>query len=292
MMSIEALTDQLWLLPATALLGLCVGSFLNVVIHRLPLMLQRQWRAQCREVLALPPAAEDVDEVSPALNLAHPRSHCPVCRQTLGVADLLPLLGFLRRRGRCRHCGAAISWRYPLVEAGTALLSVVVVAEYGATLPSLVLLVFVWFLVALALIDTEHLLLPDDLTLPLLWLGLLANSMAWVVPLHAALYGAVAGYLLLWVVSRAFRRLTGKEGIGEGDLKLLAALGAWLGWQALPLIIVLASLLGSLTGLVLIVFHQRDRHAAIPFGPFLAVAGCTALLGGERLQLALFGLLH
>jgi leader peptidase (prepilin peptidase)/N-methyltransferase len=279
MMSIEAFTNELWLLPATALLGLCIGSFLNVVIHRLPLMLQRQWRAQCREVLAAPPAAEDVEEAPPVLTLAHPRSHCPVCRQTLGVADLIPLLGFLRRRGRCRHCGAAISWRYPLVEAGTAL-------------PSLALLVFVGFLLALALIDAEHLLLPDDLTLPLLWLGLLANSLAWVVPLHAALYGAVAGYLLLWVVSRVFRRLTGKDGIGEGDLKLLAALGAWLGWQALPLIIVLASLLGSLTGLVLIVFHQRDRHAAIPFGPFLAVAGCTALLGGERLQLALFGFLH
>ncbi len=292
MMSIEAFTDESWLLPATALLGLCIGSFLNVVIHRLPLMLQQQWRAQCRQVLAVPPAAEDIEEAMPALNLAQPRSHCPVCRQTLGVADLIPLLGFLRRRGRCRHCGAAISWRYPLVEAGTALLSVVVVAAYGATLPSLALLVFVWFLMALALIDAEHLLLPDDLTLPLLWLGLLANSLAWLVPLHAALYGAVAGYLLLWVVSRVFRRLTGKDGIGEGDLKLLAALGAWLGWQALPLIIVLASLLGSLTGLVLIFFHQRDRHAAIPFGPFLAVAGCAALLGGEQLQLALFRFLQ
>lgn len=292
MMSIEAFTDESWLLPATALLGLCIGSFLNVVIHRLPLMLQQQWRAQCRQVLAVPPAAEDIEEAMPALNLAQPRSHCPVCRQTLGVADLIPLLGFLRRRGRCRHCGAAISWRYPLVEAGTALLSVVVVAAYGATLPSLALLVFVWFLMALSLIDAEHLLLPDDLTLPLLWLGLLANSLAWLVPLHAALYGAVAGYLLLWVVSRVFRRLTGKDGIGEGDLKLLAALGAWLGWQALPLIIVLASLLGSLTGIVLIFFHQRDRHAAIPFGPFLAVAGCAALLGGEQLQLALFRFLQ
>jgi len=269
--------------------GLMVGSFLNVVAHRLPLMLQRDWRQQCLAFLALDEQRTDLPDPIPGhsrYNLLTPGSHCPRCNATIKPWQNVPVLSYLLLRGRCASCGEPIAVRYPLVEALSGLLSLIVVWQYGATLDTLALLVFTWFLLALTLIDIDHQLLPDNLTLPLLWLGLLLS--AWGIGTGIdpgdALLGAAAGYLTLWGVYWLFRLLTGKEGLGYGDFKLLAAVGAWLGWQQLLPVIVLSSLVGAVVGTLQLSLSGKDRSQPIPFGPYLASAGFLTLLFGEPMM--------
>ncbi len=289
---------QLWLhdhpallLTGTTLLGLVVGSFLNVVIHRLPVMLERGWRRQCQELLG-----NDSSEASdPPFNIVRPRSRCPHCAQPIHPLHNIPVVSFIWLKGRCAACGRPISWRYPLIELLSGGLSLAVVGYFGATPTALAALGFTWALLALAAIDLDHQILPDIITLPLLWAGLLLNLYPHPLfaPLGSAVVGAAAGYVSLWLVFHAFRLLTGKEGMGYGDFKLFAALGAWLGWQNLPLIILLASFVGAVVGIASIVALGRDRRLPIPFGPFLCAAGWIAMLWGHDitrlyLQLARF----
>ncbi|MDQ5908869.1 MAG: leader peptidase (prepilin peptidase) / N-methyltransferase [Pseudomonadota bacterium] len=262
------------------LVGLIVGSFLNVVIHRLPLMMEREWRAQCAELLGQP--APDADQ--PVLNLSKPRSRCPHCAHLISAMENIPLLSYALQRGRCAHCQAPISVQYPLVEAMSGLLAGIVAWQFGFGWPAAAALIFTWTLLAASVIDLRHQLLPDDLTLLLLWLGLSVALFGLFADLPSAVIGAMAGYLALWLVYQGFRLLTGKEGMGFGDFKLLAALGAWTGWQYLVTIVILSSLVGALAGVALIVFRQRDRQVPMPFGPFLAAAGWIALLWGEPIQ--------
>jgi leader peptidase (prepilin peptidase)/N-methyltransferase len=281
------------------LLGLLVGSFLNVVAYRVPLMMQRAWRAHCAELQSeqstQPPHAADGER----FDLWWPPSACPGCGTAIAAKYNVPVLGFLALRGRCAACGARISARYPVVELCAALLGLVVAIRFGASWQTVAALGFTWTLLALALIDLDHKLLPDSMTLPLLWAGLLVNlpfrsdGGGLFAPLTAAVIGAVAGYLALWSVYKLFKLLTGKEGMGYGDFKLLAALGAWLGWPLLPLVILLSAVVGSLVGIAMILLGGRSSQTAIPFGPYLAAAGYGALLWGEDLvslyQAAFFG---
>ncbi|HMR02556.1 MAG TPA: A24 family peptidase [Candidatus Competibacter phosphatis] len=263
----------------TTLFGLMIGSFLNVVIYRLPLMMQREWRAQCAELLD-----QAIPDDTPRLSLWGPRSQCPHCHHLIGATENIPLLSYIRQRGRCAHCGVAIGAQYPLVEAASGLLAGVVAWKFGFGWPVLAVLLFTWTLLAAGIIDLHHQLLPDDLTLPLLWLGLLAALFGLGTDLRSAVIGAMAGYLSLWLVYQGFRLLTGKEGMGHGDFKLLAALGAWTGWQYLVTIVLLSSLVGAICGLALILLRGRARGAPLPFGPFLAAAGWIALLWGETIN--------
>ena len=263
----------------TTLFGLMIGSFLNVVIYRLPLMMQREWRAQCAELLD-----QAIPDDTPRLSLWGPRSQCPHCHHLIGATENIPLLSYIRQRGRCAHCGVAIGAQYPLVEAASGLLAGVVAWKFGFGWPVLAVLLFTWTLLAASIIDLHHQLLPDDLTLPLLWLGLLAALFGLGTDLRSAVIGAMAGYLSLWLVYQGFRLLTGKEGMGHGDFKLLAALGAWTGWQYLVTIVLLSSLVGAICGVALIMLRGRARGAPLPFGPFLAAAGWIALLWGETIN--------
>ena len=282
---VELLQHTPTLVTLTTLLGLFVGSFLNVVIHRLPRMMEREWLAQAAELRGEPaPAAEQ-------LNLAMPRSRCPHCGHRIGLLENIPLASFVLLRGRCRHCGAGISLRYPVIEALTAVLSAFASWHFGPGLALGGALLLLWALIALAFIDIDTQLLPDDITLPLLWLGLAFNLGHTFTALETAVAGAIAGYLALWSVYWLFKLATGKEGMGYGDFKLFAALGAWLGWQMLPLILLLSSLVGALVGLSLIVFAQRGRNVPIPFGPYLAAAGAIALFWGETLTARYLALL-
>ena len=267
------------LLVTVAVVGLCVGSFLNVVIHRLPKMMERGWRAECAELSGA--SAPD----QPVYNLLVPRSQCPSCGHPIGALQNIPLVSYLVLRGRCAACNAPISARYPTVELLTAALTVAAVVKFGATPAGLAACVLLWMLTALTFIDIDTQLLPDNLTLPLLWAGLLANLLGAVpeVSLRDAAIGAIAGYLTLWVVYWLFKLIRGKEGMGYGDFKLLAALGAWLGWKALPLIILLASAVGAIVGIGLVVFKGRDHQIPLAFGPYLAVAGAIALFFGRLL---------
>ncbi len=265
-------------LTIALVLGLLIGSFLNVVIYRLPLMMMREWKASFAEAEALV-----LPELPERFNLATPRSRCPHCQAPITALQNVPVLSFLLLKGRCSNCKTPISPRYPIVEAVTGLLSLLVVWHFGVGWVGLLGLVFVWTLVALTMIDVDHQLLPDNLTLPLLWLGLVANSFNLFVPLSQAVWGAVVGYLSLWSVYWAFKLLTGKEGMGFGDFKLLAALGAWMGWQAVPLIIVLSSLVGAVIGGAAMILAGRGRDFRIPFGPYLAGAGFIAFIWGEPL---------
>jgi leader peptidase (prepilin peptidase)/N-methyltransferase len=302
MSAIELLAASPALLIGVCLvLGLLVGSFLNVVIYRLPVMLEREWREQCAELSpsAPPPAAEGalatVGTEPPVdrperFNLIVPRSACPRCRAPITAWQNIPLLSFLLLRGRCASCGAPISARYPLVEALTGALSALIAWKFGFAWPVLAALLLTWFLIALTFIDIDHQLLPDSLTLPLLWLGLFlslwssqAGGAAVPVDTRSSLIGAMAGYASLWSVYHLFRLLTGKDGMGYGDFKLFAALGAWLGWQMLLPTILLAALTGAMVGLGLIVLRRHDRAAPIPFGPFLAGAGWLMLMFGRPL---------
>ncbi|MFZ2209594.1 MAG: A24 family peptidase [Porticoccaceae bacterium] len=280
------------LLLAALLFGLLVGSFLNVVIYRLPVQLQRAWRHEALawrdELTAAPePAAPDSLAPPPAtetFNLVVPRSRCPACATPISARDNIPVLSWLLLRGRCRHCAAPIALRYPLLELGTGLLTVAVVAQFGPTFQGLMALLFTWALVALAGIDLDHQLLPDVITLPLLWLGLLVNVGGVFADLPSAVVGAAAGYLVLWSVYWLFRLATGREGMGYGDFKLLAALCAWLGWQQLPLILLIASLTGALYGTTALLLKRQARQTPFAFGPFLALAGWLALMWGNELS--------
>ncbi|MBS0449189.1 MAG: prepilin peptidase [Proteobacteria bacterium] len=261
-----------------ALLGLCVGSFLNVVIHRLPLMMERDWRLESAELLGV-----QVDVPAP-IGLATPRSRCPKCGHAIAWHENIPLLSWLRLRGRCSACGTSISPRYPAIEVLTALLFAACGLHFGAQPAVLLWCGFCATLVALAFIDIDHQFLPDDLTLPLAWAGILAAAFGWTpVPLKDAVLGAVAGYLSLWAVFHAYRLIRGREGMGAGDFKLLAALGAWLGWQLIPSIILLSSAVGAVVGIAMILFRRHDRDVPIPFGPYLAGGGVAALFFGEAL---------
>jgi len=255
--------------------GLAIGSFLNVIIYRLPIMMQAEWRAQCAELNGRAP------EPAPRFNLMVPGSHCPACKTPLRLRDNVPLLSYVASGGKCAHCGAAISLRYPIVEAGTALLSAWVAWRFGFGLPGLAALLFTFVLIALTFIDADTTLLPDSLTLPLLWAGLLLNVSGTFVPLPQAVIGAAAGYLVLWTIYWLFKLATGKEGMGYGDFKLLAALGAWFGWKMLLPILLLSSVVGAVVGIVLLTLARRGRDIPIPFGPYLAAAGFIALLYGE-----------
>ncbi|MCG7598943.1 A24 family peptidase [Halomonas sp. McH1-25] len=255
---------------------------MNVVIARLPAMLMLQWRAEAREALELP--AEAHDSALPRINLATPRSRCPRCGEPIAWHDNIPLFGYLKRRGRCASCDKPISLRYPLVELAGGALAVAVVALYGANLASLFVLAACLILLALAVIDLRTQLLPDILTLPLLWLGLLYQIMFQPLLLESAVIGAVAGYLVLWGFYWLFKLVTGKEGMGYGDFKLLAALGAWMGWEMLPLLLILSAGVGAVVGILLQLAVPRLRGMPMPFGPFLAMAGWIALLFGAPLM--------
>ena len=262
---------------ACGMSGLIVGSFLNVVIHRLPKMMEREWHKQCAELSGKAP------EDSPKYNLLVPRSACPLCGHAITAAENVPVLSYLFQRGKCTGCGAAISPRYPLVEATSSILSAYAAWHFGFGFAGLAAIVFIWALIALAFIDFDTQLLPDDITLPLLWLGLLLNLNGTFTSLPNAVIGAIVGYLSLWSVYWAFKLTTGKEGMGFGDFKLLAAIGAWLGWTMLPLVILLSSLVGAVIGIALIVFAKRGRNIPIPFGPYLAGGGLIALFWGQTL---------
>ena len=279
-------------------LGLAIGSFLNVVVYRVPIMLERQWRAQCAELAGHDPHATTVAAGSAEpFNLIVPRSACPACKAPITALQNVPLVSWVLLRGRCARCGAAISVRYPLVELLTGVLSASVAARLGFGFPALAALTLTWFLIALTFIDIDHQLLPDSLTLPLLWLGLMLSL--WgpqggapvPVDVRSSLIGALAGYLSLWSVYHLFRLITGKEGMGYGDFKLLAALGAWLGWQMLLPIILIAAVAGAIVGIVMLAIRRQSRATPIPFGPFLAAAGWLVLMFGHGLvgrYLALF----
>ena len=274
-----------FLLFSVFLLGLCIGSFLNVVIHRLPKMMERAWRREARELLELPEIQEH------PLSLARPGSHCPSCSVAIKPWHNLPLIGWLWLRGRCAACQAPISIRYPLIELAAGLLGAICVWRFGYGLPLIGGLLLCWTLLALAMIDADTQLLPDSLTLPLLWIGIGFGLWDVYVPLQASVIGAIAGYLSLWSVFHLFRLITGKEGMGYGDFKLLAALGAWLGWQALPTVILLSSVVGAVIGITLVVFRQHDRQQPLPFGPYLAGAGMLSLLWGDVVTRAYLNLI-
>lgn len=269
------------------LLGLCVGSFLNVVIHRLPKMMEQEWHAQCAEL-----RGEMASTVEEPLSLAKPRSRCPACGHQITAIENIPLISYLFiLRGKCSGCHTRISPRYPIIEAVTGLLSAYVAWHFGPTLQAAGGLVLVWALIALAAIDLDTQLLPDSITLPLLWLGLAMNLWGAYVDLPSAVVGAMLGYLALWGVFWLFKLATGKEGMGYGDFKLLAALGAWLGWQMLPAIILLSSVVGAVVGITLIVATRHGRNVPIPFGPYLAAAGGITLFWGESITRSYLGLL-
>ena len=271
--------QQPWLLHVTLLLlGLVVGSFLNVVIYRLPVMMESRWRRDCCELLEVEQEKQDAP-----LTLASPNSHCPHCKAPIRPWQNIPVLSYMVLTGRCANCGAGISIRYPLVELATGLLTLSLAWCFAPSAALLGAMLLTWALIALTMIDIDHQLLPDDITLPLLWLGLLFNLFGTYADLSDAVIGAMAGYLSLWSVYWLFKLLTGKEGMGYGDFKLLGALGAWMGWQALPLIILLSSLVGAVVGIALMVLKRRGRDVPIPFGPYLAAAGWIALLWGDRI---------
>ncbi|MBB2495431.1 prepilin peptidase [Aquipseudomonas ullengensis] len=260
------------------LLGLLIGSFLNVVIYRLPKMMFRDWRTQAREVLELPE-----EPATSTFNLVLPHSSCPHCNHQIKAWENIPVVSYLFLGGKCSSCKAPISKRYPLVELACGLLSGYVAYHFGFGWQAAGMLMLTWGLLAMSLIDCDHQLLPDSLVLPLLWLGLIVNNFGLITNLEDALWGAVAGYLSLWSVYWLFKLLTGKEGMGYGDFKLLAMLGAWGGWQVLPLTILLSSLVGAVLGVIMLRLRNQETSTPIPFGPYLAIAGWIALLWGDQI---------
>ncbi|MET0067666.1 MAG: A24 family peptidase [Candidatus Thiodiazotropha sp.] len=266
------------------LLGLTVGSFLNVVIHRLPRMMEQQWRRDCEELLQGESALQDKDEAP--YTLSRPASHCPHCGHRIRAWENIPVFSWIGLRGRCSSCHNPISLRYPLVEAVTGAFTFVIAYHFGFTWMTLAALLLTWALIALSMIDFDVQLLPDNITLPFLWLGLLINLGGLFTDPQSAIIGAAAGYLSLWSVYQLFKRLTGKEGMGYGDFKLLALLGAWFGWQYLPQIILLSALVGAVVGILLIVVRGRDRNIPIPFGPYLAAAGWISMMWGAQINQA------
>ncbi len=269
------------------ILGLMVGSFLNVVIYRLPIMMQSSWRRDCQEYLQLP-----VEQSTERFDLLLPGSRCPHCKTEIKAYQNIPILSYLVLQGRCAHCSAPISLRYPMIEALSGFCSALIAWHFGYCIALLLALLLTWSLIALSFIDIDHQLLPDTITLPMLWLGLFLSLFSIFTDSHASIIGAIAGYLSLWSIYHLFKLLTGKEGMGYGDFKLLALLGAWLGWHYLPLIILLSSLVGAIIGLGMIVLRQHEVSRPIPFGPYLAAAGWLAMVWGEdinRLYLEIVG---
>ncbi len=270
-----------FIIAVAIIFGLLVGSFLNVVIYRLPIMMQREWQSECRLLLEIPPAAEKT--TAEKFNLSFPHSHCPHCDASIKAWQNIPVLSYLLLKGRCGSCNTAISLRYPAIEAFSGLLCGLVAWQLHAPLEILAALFFSWALLSLTMIDVDHKLLPDSITLPLLWAGLVINSVDTFVPLIDAVWGAIIGYLILWSVYWGFKLLTGKEGMGYGDFKLLAALGAWMGWQLIPLIIILSSLVGVIIGSLVLLINKQGRDSTLPFGPYLAAAGWISLLWGNEI---------
>ena len=262
-------------ISTTLILGLLVGSFLNVVIYRLPVMMQREWQAQCDEITGNSP-----QELEP-FTLNTPRSRCPRCNHQITALENIPVISYLVLAGKCKNCKTSISLRYPLIELLCGVLSGLVAFHFGFSWACLGALLLTWSLIALTFIDVDHQLLPDNITLPLLWLGIFFNLFGTYTDLQTGVIGAIAGYLSLWLVFHSFRLVTGKEGMGYGDFKLLAALGAWIGWSFLPTIILLSSLVGAVVGISLIVLKKQHRDVPIPFGPYLAAAGWLVLIWGD-----------
>ncbi|MGB5442183.1 MAG: A24 family peptidase [Gammaproteobacteria bacterium] len=271
-------SSQLFMIVTSATLGLVVGSFLNVVILRVPVMLHRSWTRDCREHLE--PGMQDSGDTE-TYNLLTPASRCPKCAHRITALENIPVISYLFLKGRCSGCGTAISIRYPAVEVATAILTVITALHFGYSVQTLAALVFTWTMIPLFLIDFDTQLLPDSITLPLLWTGLLASLFNVFVDSQTSIIGAAAGYLSLWTIYQLFKLLTGKEGMGYGDFKLLAAIGAWLGWQVLPVVILCSSVVGAVIGITLILFKGRDHGQPMPFGPFLAAAGWITLLWGN-----------
>lgn len=266
----------------TFIFSLLIGSFLNVVIYRLPKILEQGWTEECREFLA-DELVKPNKRIEQKITLSSPSSSCPSCQHKIRFYENIPLVSWLFLRGKCSQCKSAISIRYPLIELTTALLSLVIAAHFGPTLLTLSLLVLTWGLVCLTLIDFDHMLLPDQITLPLLWLGLLININGALVPLSDAVIGAVIGYMSLYSIFWLFKLLTGKEGMGHGDFKLVALFGAWIGWQLLPVLILMASAVGAIIGVALMLLKGHKREQAIPFGPYLAIAGWITLIWGNSI---------
>jgi leader peptidase (prepilin peptidase)/N-methyltransferase len=276
-------TEQWLFYTAIVLFSLCVGSFLNVVIYRLPVMLEHDWKQQCHEFLEMAMPAENEKQ---KIGLAKPASTCPHCGHAIRPWENIPVISYLVLGGKCSSCKAPISIQYPAIETITAIMSVVVAWKFGVTLQTAGALLFTWILIALTMIDVHKQLLPDNLTLPLLWLGLIFALFNTYTTLQASVIGAIAGYMVLWTIFHLFRLVTGKEGMGFGDFKLLAAMGAWMGWTMLPQIILVSSVVGAVAGSVMLVTGKARSQQPIPFGPYLAVAGWVALLWGNDINQA------
>jgi len=262
------------------MLGLCIGSFLNVVIYRLPKMMQQDWHEQCCELLDI--KNENVTEQQ-KVNLIFPGSSCPSCQHKITALENIPVISYLFLKGRCSSCKVKISLQYPIIEMFTGLATAYIAWHFGFSLQTLFAVLFTWALICLSMIDLEHSFLPDDITLPFMWLGLACNIFGIFTDIYSSLIGAMLGYSILWIIFISFKTVTGKEGMGYGDFKLLALLGAWMGWQYLPLIILLSSITASIIGLAMIIFKGRDKAAAFPFGPYLAIAGWITLIWGKEL---------
>ncbi len=271
-------TSQPLFISTIAILGLLIGSFLNVVIYRLPIMMEREWQSQCDELSGKPSQQNDI------FTLSKPRSRCPNCNHAISMFENIPVISYLVLAGKCKECKTAIPKRYPIIEMLTGILSGVIAYYFGFEWACLGALLLTWSLIALTFIDVDHQLLPDSITLPLLWLGIFFNLFSHFTTLQSSVVGAIAGYLSLWLVFQTFKLVTGKEGMGYGDFKLLAALGAWLGWAFLPSIILLSSLVGAVVGLTLLALRQHQRDIPIPFGPYLAAAGWIALVWGDTIN--------
>ncbi|CAM4302410.1 prepilin peptidase [Pseudoalteromonas ostreae] len=289
---ITVMQSQLWFyLLTVGLVSLCIGSFLNVVIYRLPIMMQREWQTECRVLLADDLKPTKADNTEAELNLVKPNSTCPKCKTAIKPWQNIPVISWLLLKGRCASCSNPISVRYPIVEMLTAILSLIVAYTFGATEQSLLYILITWLLVTLTFIDIDHMLLPDQLTLPLLWLALIASVMGITILPTDAIIGAACGYLSLWSVFWLFKLITGKEGMGYGDFKLLAVFGALLGWQSLLTIVLLSSVVGAIIGIALLSIQGKDKATPIPFGPYLAIAGWVTLLWGTQIQVFYFNLL-
>jgi leader peptidase (prepilin peptidase)/N-methyltransferase len=278
--------SPLFFVSIVFLLSLVIGSFLNVVIYRLPIMMEREWRAQCKELAETPPS----EAPDGRFDLIFPQSSCPSCGAHITALQNIPLLSYLMLRGKCGSCGTQISRRYPIVEALTAIMTSIVAWRFGFSWESAAAIVLTWALIAISVIDIDHQIIPDSISLPFLWIGLILSlldpaaggDVLFIEP-ETAIVGALAGYLSLWSVYQLFLLMTGKEGMGYGDFKLLAMLGAWLGWQMLPLIILLSAVVGAAVGITMIIVRRHDRNIPIPFGPYLAAAGWIAMLWGEQI---------
>ncbi len=276
-------TNSIALYTTITILGLIVGSFLNVVIFRLPTMMHRAWRKECREFMEMD---EDGQHDEQQFDLIKPDSRCPHCQHEIRAWENIPVISYVVLNGKCSACKTRISMRYPAIELLSGILSFLIAWHFGFGIQLIPALLLTWALIILSFIDIDHHLLPDDITLPFLWLGLLINLFAVFTDVYSSLIGAMAGYMSLWLVYIVFKIVTGKEGMGHGDFKLLALLGAWMGWEVLPLTIILSSLCGAIIGVSMILFGGRDRKQAIPFGPYLAMAGWIALIWGQEISTA------